>query len=153
MRKLIILTVILIGLFVFGNIIEKYPRTSVLPLPSEKVKIVSEESVVIDIVEKITPSVVTVGIERRILEIDPFDPFGVFKSPTSKNQEQDIGSGFIVSKDGLIVTNKHVVSSQGKYKVITSDGKKYDVSQIYKDPSNYIAILQIPRPTGGLKPI
>lgn len=153
MRKLIILTVILIGLFVLGNIIEKYPRTPVLPLPSEKIKIVSEESVVIDIVEKITPSVVTVGIERKILEIDPFDPFGVFRSPTSRNQEQDIGSGFIVSKDGLIVTNKHVVSSQGKYKVITSDGKKHDVSQIYKDPSNDVAILKISPPSGGLKPI
>ena len=153
MRKLIILAVILIGLFVFGNIIEKYSRTSVLPPPSEKVKIVSEESVVIDIVEKITPSVVTVGIERRILEIDPFDPFGVFKSPTSRNQEQDIGSGFIVSKEGLIVSNKHVVSSQGKYKVITSDGKKYDVLQIYKDPANDIAILKISPPESGLKPI
>lgn len=151
MRKLVILTAILIGLFVLGSSIEKYYKPAGSLPSSEKVKIVSEESIVIDIVEKITPSVVTVGIERRILEIDPFDPFGLFRSPTSRNQEQDIGSGFIVSKDGLIVTNKHVVSSQSKYKVITSDGKKYDVSQIYRDPSNDVAILKIS--ASSLKPV
>lgn len=124
---------------------------NVLPQSSEKVKVVSEESVVIDIVEKLKPSVVTVGIEqqKRVVNFDPFDPFGFFGNPrqqqqgTPQTEESDIGSGFIVSKDGLIVTNKHVVSSTGKYKVFTSDNQTYDVQNIYRDPANDIAILKI----------
>lgn len=121
----------------------------ILPESPQKVKIISEESVVIDIVEKLTPSVVTVGVERerRVLDFDPFDPFGFFNNPKSQGrteiEEADIGSGFIVSKDGLVVTNKHVVSGGGKYKVITSDNKTYEVKNIYRDPANDIAILKI----------
>jgi serine protease Do len=115
---------------------------------SERIKIVSEESVVVDIVERISPSVVTVGIEQRIIDFDPFD---IFARPQATQREQDIGSGFIVSGDGLIVTNKHVVDAPGKYKVITYDGKKYDVGNIYRDPVNDIAIVKIN--ATGLKPV
>jgi serine protease Do len=60
------------------------------------------------------------------------------------NQPQNIGSGFIITKDGIIVTNKHVVSdTSSKYQVITSSNKKYDVEKIYRDPANDIAILKI----------
>ncbi len=150
MRKLIIFVVLLIAFLTLWNTITKYsPQFSSFlkksSLPTlEKVKVVSEESVVIDIVEKVTPSVVTVGVEQRIVQLDPFDPFGIFRTPrNTTKRDQDIGSGFIVSENGLIVTNKHVVQGQGKYKVITSDGKKYDVEKIYRDPANDIAVLQI----------
>lgn len=157
MRKLIILVVLLVIFFGSWNAIIKYsPQFSSFfksPLKTtERIKVVSEESVVIDIVEKVTPSVVTVGIEQRIVQIDPFDPFGMFRAPRgSAKRDQDIGSGFIVSENGLIVTNKHVVQGQGKYKVITNDGKKYDVEKIYRDPANDIAVLQIGAST--LKPL
>ena len=150
MRKLILIIALLgILFFLTGGIasfnLNKFiPRE--LPAPGEKesVKIVSEESVVIDIVEKVSPSVVTVGVEQRVLQIDPLDPFGFFQRPREGGRrEQDIGSGFIISSDGLIVTNKHVVSSTGKYKVIISDGTKYDVVRIYRDPANDLAILKI----------
>lgn len=158
MRKLIVLVIILLLFLGFWNTFEKYspqlgqlvPKTITTP-SGEKVKIVSEESVVIDIVEKITSSVVTVGIEQRLIEIDPFDPFGMFRSPQRTQRSQDIGSGFIVSSDGLIVTNKHVVQSQGKYTIITSDGKKYSVEQVYRDPANDIAIVKVN--ASGLKPV
>lgn len=120
------------------------------PLISEKVKVANEESVIIDTVKKVSPSVVTVGISkttsRRIFEVDPYDPFGIFNAPKEQNKkiEQDIGSGFIISKDGLVVTNKHVVSdTEAKYKVITNDDKSFDVQKIYRDPSNDLAILKI----------
>lgn len=159
MRKLILIVTILVGLFfLYGgasslHLDRPFPKTLPNAGQKESVKIVSEESVVIDIVEKLSPSVVTVGIEQRIIEFDPFDPFGILKKPRNQGtpEEQDIGSGFIVSSDGLIVTNKHVVSSQGKYKVITSDGQKYDVVKIYRDPANDIAVLQIN--ASGLKPV
>lgn len=113
-------------------------------------KVLKEESVVIDITEKVSPSVVTVSIEtpkRRVLE---FSPFGGFQSRIEGGGQQDIGTGFIVSGDGLIVTNKHVVSETGAaYKVITKDGKEYPVKEISRDPSNDIAVVRIDPPAGG----
>src|SRR3989344_2750011 len=100
-------------------------------------KIFIEESVVTEVVEKVSNSVVTVSIEtpqRRVLE---FSPFGGLRSRIEGGQPQDIGTGFIVSADGLIVTNKHVVSQEdASYKVITSDNKEYEAAKISRDPSN-----------------
>lgn len=119
-------------------------------LVMEKVKVVSEESVVIDVVKEVSPSVVTVGISttatRNYIEINPFDPFGSFADPKTEEEqiEQDIGSGFIITSDGLIVTNKHVVSdTEGDYRIITSDDQTFAVTKIYRDPSNDLAIIKI----------
>lgn len=115
-------------------------------------KILTEESVIINVAEKVSPSVVTVSIEsprRRILE---FNPFGGFQSRIEGGNPQDIGTGFIVSAEGLIVTNKHVVSvDKAKYKVITKDNKEYPVEQINLDPANDVAILKIN--ASGLTPV
>lgn len=108
-------------------------------------KVLKEESVVIDVVERVSASVVTVSVEtptRRVLEFDPFG--GGFNSRFEGGTPQDIGSGFIVSSDGLIVTNKHVVSSDSAdYKVVLADGSEHEVKEISRDPSNDIAILKI----------
>lgn len=114
-----------------------------------------------DIVDQVGPSVVTVGISKTQRVVDPFsdeffDPFGIFNNqmqlPTQRKIESDIGSGFIVTNDGLIVTNKHVVSdTQAKYRVITRDDKTYQVDKIYRDPSNDLAILKIS--ATGLSPV
>jgi serine protease Do len=126
------------------------PSTSILP-GSDHVRVTSEESVIIDAVEKVSPSVVTIGIKqtRRVgdlFEFNPFDPFSPFERRPGRSQEieQDIGSGFIVGSDGLVVTNKHVVSgADATYRVITKDDKTYDVTRIYRDPNNDMAILKI----------
>jgi len=129
------------------------PRTSSVS-PSQEIvnqRLLNEESVVIEVVEKASPSVVTVGVKKTQTLIDPFedffDPFGFFNLPRKPQQqkiEQNIGSGFIVSSDGLVVTNKHVVSeTQAEYKVIVKDGEEYQVEKIYRDPTNDLAILKI----------
>src|SRR3989344_3650563 len=108
-------------------------------------KVVTEESVVIDVAEKVSPSVVTVSIETAKRNIMQFDPFGGgFSSTIEGGKPQDIGSGFIVSSDGLVITNKHVVSeTNATYKVITKDNKEYKVEKISRDPSNDVAIIKI----------
>ena len=125
-------------------------------------KILTEESVVIEVAERVSPSVVTIGITRTqqvidFFEVDPFgSPFGFFGQPQGREEtiEQDIASGFVIDREGLVVTNRHVVEgTQGGYKVITSDNQEYEVKKIYRDPINDLAILQIDPPAGGLKPV
>ena len=122
-------------------------------------KVLKEESVVIDVVSNVGPSVVTVGIVQKARpSFDLFDPFGFFGLPKGgDNQEpveEDIGSGFIVSNEGLIVTNKHVVSdTTATYQVFLSDNKAYPVEKVYRDPVNDIAILKISAPADQLKPV
>ncbi len=107
-------------------------------------RVLSEESVVIEVAENVSPSVVTVSVktpQRRVLE---FSPFGGFRSRIEGGQEQDIGTGFVVSEDGMIVTNKHVVSDpEAEYKVITGDEKEYDIVKVSRDPANDLAVLKI----------
>lgn len=112
-------------------------------------RVLREESVVIDVAENVSPSVVTVSVTRERQTLQPFflDPFGMFefRRPGPREQvEQDIGSGFVVDASGLVVTNKHVVSdASASYQVITNDDQEFQVGRIYRDPSNDIAILQV----------
>lgn len=139
----------------FGyRILDKYFIKRTIPEATvvEK-RIVSEESVIIEVVEKASPSVVTIGISKTQTLVNPFegffDPFGFFdyprqSQPEQKEVEQNIATGFVVSDDGLVVTNKHVVSdTEARYKVMLSDKKEYEVKKIYRDPTNDLAIIKI----------
>lgn len=109
----------------------------------QKQTILNEENAVISVVDQTSPSVVAIGATKRVF--NPFDPFSV-----PKNQDSTIGTGFVVSDKGIIVTNKHVVSdSNTRYTVVTVDGRKFEVRKIYRDPVLDLAIVQIDE--GGLK--
>ncbi len=169
MKKLSFLIAALIIIFAIGQssrLLPSFPKLPNIPntpnLPQEKQTVVYEESVITKVVEESLPSVVTVGIStsmqtQDLFQIDPFNPFSPFqKIPGQKKKiEQNIGSGFIISSDGLIITNKHVVSdTSAGYKILTNDNKKYDVQKIYRDPLNDLAILKIsPIPPTSLKPL
>lgn len=170
--KLFLFLLILLAAVAGGDLFERYfgyrladrlfpQKTSTGETVIQR-KILSEESVVIDVVDKFGPSVVTVGIKKTETIANPFDnffdPFGFFNMPKStpkqQNIEQDIGSGFVVSDDGLVVTNKHVVSdASASYRVFTRDNKLYEVQKIYRDPVNDLAILKIDLPKGAIKPM
>jgi S1-C subfamily serine protease len=96
------------------------------------------------------PSVVTVRISQTFsdysIEFDPFNPFSPFRRVPGKTYQttQNIGSGFVVKSEGIIITNKHVVADQNAtYSVITNDKKEYPVTAIYRDPANDLALLKI----------
>lgn len=123
-------------------------------LVQNKVEVVDEESVATKVVEKATPSVVTVSINKDVVNTNTLDLFqqffgeGSYHQPESsvENIEQDIGTGFIISTDGLIVTNKHVVSdTSAKYKVVIGKDETVDVVNIYRDPVSDLAILKVDR--------
>ena len=122
-----------------------------VPKNIEKQTISEEESAVITAIDTTIPSVVTIGITKtsnpqNIFQFDPFNPFSPLNPAPqqSKKIEQNIGSGFIISEDGLIVTNKHVVAdTEATYQVLTNNDKKYNVVKIYRDPLNDLAIIKI----------
>jgi serine protease Do len=131
----------------------------------------SQDSFVIDAVKKTNPAVVSVTISEEVPKyeeyVDPnqqLNPFGDmfpgfnFTIPEYKQdgtQEEDVGggSGFLVSSDGLIVTNKHVVDQTGAtYTVFTNDGKKYTATVIARDPVLDIALIKITPAPGQIFP-
>lgn len=149
MRRIALLIILIVILFALwmgvGDLQKNLPK-----VPDSAVKVVTEESVVIATVKKVGPSVVTVAQDIP----QTFSFFGLPDSdPSQPTEPQNIGSGFIVTSDGLIVTNRHVVSTaEGKYHVITSDDKKYDVQKIYRDPLTDVAIIKInPQQHAGQK--
>jgi serine protease Do len=170
MKKLLFILVVLLAILGAWTLFSAYSPfifsklsiSSKFTVPSEPVKVLTEESVVITDVKKISPSVVTVeefsqGSQTdQSLNFGPFQMFG-FNQGQAQNGPQAIGSGFIVSKDGLIVTNKHVVlDTNATYNVITSNNKKYKVDKVYRDPLNDIAFLKIDlsqNPSENLKPV
>src|SRR3989344_3701139 len=144
---------LILGLLLLIAVAQKINFNSLLPsnikLPaSQKQTVVYEESVITRGVEDSLPSVVTVGISTTINLFSPFE-----RIPGQQQQvEQNIGSGFITSADGLIITNRHVVSdTSASYQVLTNDNKKYNVEKIYRDSLNDLAILKIN--ATGLKPL
>lgn len=167
MRKLAAAAVLLvIFLFLWLNAsdgIQKFIENSRLPDISQdrSIRLLREESVVIDTVKNVGPSVVTIVVNtpQGLQESFDFGPFGFFDVPEEEGtpESRNIGSGFIVSSDGLIITNKHVVSRpQVTYQIITDNDKRYEVRQIYRDPLNDIAILKVnpnDHPSESLKPV
>jgi serine protease Do len=97
-------------------------------------RIVEEESTIIDVVEEVSPAVVSVVVKTV--------GFDVFSGPFSS--EDGIGTGFIVDENGIIITNSHVVDDpNGEYSVVLKDGQTYEVDTIHLDRLTDLAILEI----------
>ncbi len=118
---------------------------------------VEEESATIDVVKKVAPAVVSIIGKQDLSKLYdltgpngfPFDffgfPFGTQQQAPLGKQQVSAGTGFIIGSDGLILTNKHVVSVSGEteYSVVMADGKQYDATIVDTDPTNDLAILRI----------
>jgi S1-C subfamily serine protease len=101
---------------------------------SVKVVVTKDENAVINVVESSKDSVVSIAVTKLSFTSDQ----GIV------DQSNNIGTGFIVDSNGLIVTNQHVVSDlEAEYKVITANGEEYDVLDIERDTSNDIAVIKV----------
>lgn len=119
----------------------------------------SQEERIIEVVERVSPAVVSIVITKDVPIIEQFftNPFEEFFGPSPfefqipqfrqkgvEKKKVGGGSGFIVSSDGLVVTNKHVVLDENaEYTVFTNDGKSYPAKVLAKDPFQDLAILKI----------
>jgi S1-C subfamily serine protease len=113
---------------------------------------VEEESATVDVVKKVQKSVVSIIITKDLSKVynqSGLSPFDFFfgtgqQQPQSGTQEIGGGSGFILSSDGYIMTNRHVVDdAQADYTVLTNDAKSYPAKVIATDPVNDLAVLKI----------
>lgn len=109
----------------------KSSNLNIMTTKTEKLRL-EESSAIIDSVKKVTPAVVSITTTT-----DVSDFFG------NVSQQEGGGTGFIVTNDGLIITNKHVAQAGESLSVIDSNGKTYNAKVAALDPTNDLAILKI----------
>ena len=129
-------------------------------IEKEYIPQITQEQKIINVVKNVSPAVVSIVITKDvpIIEqffVDPFEGFfggrSQFRIPQFRQQgtekrEVGGGSGFIVSTDGLIITNKHVVlDDEAEYTVFTTDGNSFSARVLAKDPFQDLAVLKIDR--------
>ena len=99
--------------------------------PGGSVRVVPEESVVINVVKQVRPSVVNIDTESQVQTV-----FGVFP-------QQGAGSGVIVRPDGYILTNNHVVQGATTIKVTLVGGKTLTGRLVGRDPLADLAVVKV----------
>lgn len=122
----------------------------------EKNQVVVEDSAAIDAVEKAVPAVVSIVVTQDLSKLynrtGPLSPWDDFffgwplssGTPSSGKQQIGGGTGFIITTDGMIITNRHVVDQEGaEYTVVLNDNTKYDAQVLARDTVNDLAVLKI----------
>ncbi len=128
------------------------------PINSDK----KQENTVIDTVKQTNPAVVSIIITKEVPKYEIYNdpkqnqnPFGdlfpgfninipQYRQNGTEKKEVGGGSGFFVSRDGLIVTNRHVVGADNvEYTVYTNDGKKYDAKVVARDQVLDVALIKV----------
>lgn len=105
---------------------------------------------VAEVVEAASPSVVSIVVTEDVPVVERYfreGPFGIPRPQQrmegTRRQQVAGGSGFFVSENGLIVTNKHVVSNtNASYSAVTSDGETHELEVVGRDPFLDIAVLR-----------
>ena len=162
MKKLILAVSVSVALMA-GNLNLQTDNSDIQRIaPNQNSLVISYSSVV----QKVIPSVVNISTEKMVKTKIPeqfrkffedpffkrfFGPFGKIPKEPKEHKEYALGSGVIVTKDGYIVTNNHVVAGATKIIVKLHDGRKYTAKLIGTDPKTDIAIIKIE--AKNLKPI
>lgn len=135
-----LLTVVGVGAYQYSQV-NRAPITSRTTVESDgNLKTTSNEEAIIGIADKVSPSVVSI-----VTNVTTQTFFGA-------TQSEAAGTGIIVSSDGYILTNKHVINGANKAEIILSDGTSYtNVSIVGTDPLNDVAVLKV-NDAKGLKP-
>ncbi|MCX6788976.1 MAG: trypsin-like peptidase domain-containing protein [bacterium] len=115
-----------------------------------------ENSRIVKTVRNVMPAVVSIALTKPLDELKKeFDGIkrkpknARFSIPAEKIDARGMvdvggGSGFIVDKSGIILTNRHVIDEDGvEYSVTTSDGRKFSAKLLARDPVDDVAILKI----------
>ena len=145
---------VLVGLvFLLGTFVCAEAKTGAVVMVPESFSSLAEMA---------SPAVVNVRTEKTVtaggklyrhFNQSPFgndDRFNDFfekffgEQPQKEHKERSLGSGFIIDKEGFIVTNNHVIENADKIKVKLKDGKEYNAEIIGRDPSTDLALIKVP---------
>ncbi len=105
-----------------------------------------------DVVSQVSPAVVTIRSERRVRQTGYDDPDSFFeqffggqmpRTPRQPRVEGALGSGVIVSPDGYILTNNHVVENGQQIQVELPDHRTFSAKVVGTDPPSDLAVLKI----------
>src|SRR4030042_396275 len=114
-----------------------------------------------DLAEKVRPGVVNIQVVKKVKNVgfgfpnfsgNPFgekNPFGDFFGPFSEGnppgsfEQRGVGSGFVMSREGYILTNNHVVEDADQIKVKLSNGEEYDGKVVGRDPKTDLALVKV----------
>ena len=90
--------------------------------------------------------------DRIVNAIKKIEPCVVHITGESESDRRTLGSGVIIDKDGLVLTNSHIVEKQKQLRVTMTDERKLDAKLIGRDPKTGIALIQIsPETHAGVK--
>jgi serine protease Do len=118
-----------------------WPGTSLLPVSHGP----DLQTLVKATASKVLPAVVSIASTVMVRDqafSDDTLPFGLFKEPPARRQYGQ-GSGVIVSPDGYIVTNNHVVAEAVDVEVILADRRQYKGKVVATDPKTDVAVVKI----------
>ena len=113
-------------------------------------------SFVAEAVQRVAASVVRIDTERNVPPggLDPAfsDPLlrELFGDPSSRSRERGQGSGVVIDRQGLVLTNAHVVDGVDRVEVTLADGQQVDGSVLGSDPVTDLAVVRI-EPMAGLR--
>ena len=113
------------------------------------------------LVDRVKSSVVTIQSTKvipRVVSEDPTmqffrDRFGLGGAPVRRETERGLGSGFVVSKAGIILTNNHVVAGADEVWVQLPDERRFEARVVGSDPSTDVAVVKLARPPADLHPV
>ena len=109
-----------------------------------------------DVAERAVRSVVNVAVVPRVQagsERGFFGPRGHGGGNGGQPQHGSLGSGVVVSRDGLVLTNNHVVAHEGEIAVTLQDGRKLKAILVGRDPQSDIAVLRLQNAPDDLEPM
>lgn len=101
---------------------------------------------IVNVAKKVSPSVVQIKVSGRATETLPERKNTVppqRRSPGREDRDGGSGSGFIISSDGYIITNNHVVAGATHINVSLPDSREYEATLIGRDPATDIAVLKL----------
>ena len=102
----------------------------------------SRETAITRAIEKVGPAVASINVEQHISSVS-YDPFFGFMYPREIYPMKSSGSGVVISPDGFVMTNHHVIENADKVTVTLSGGDEYEAEIIGSDETSDLALIKL----------